>query len=161
MKELQIVAPEGYEVDKEKSTFEKIVFKEKSGKPMSWEEFCETKWSHIEYFIGSDSKISWYGDPIMFKRLYSEKNYCKTQEEAEAFLAFIQLRRLWHEWKDGKPCKQNPVIYSFKYQLDGNWGVTFYQYSLMFPIWFYSEETAKLFLNTFKDLFNKVKILYE
>ena len=35
-KELKITIPEGYEIDKEKSTFEKIVFKKKDTKPRSW-----------------------------------------------------------------------------------------------------------------------------
>ena len=39
-KELQIQIPEGYEIDKENSTFEKIVFKKKDTKPRSWEEYC-------------------------------------------------------------------------------------------------------------------------
>ena len=39
-KELKIQIPEGYEIDKEKSTFEKIVFKKKDTNPRSWEEYC-------------------------------------------------------------------------------------------------------------------------
>ena len=39
-KELKIQIPDGYEIDKEKSTFEKIVFKKKDTKPRSWEEYC-------------------------------------------------------------------------------------------------------------------------
>lgn len=42
MKELKIEVPEGYEIDKEKSTFEKIVFKKiKVELPKTWDEFCE------------------------------------------------------------------------------------------------------------------------
>jgi hypothetical protein len=39
MKTVQIIAPKGYEVDKEKSTFETIVFKEKHKSPDDWKDF--------------------------------------------------------------------------------------------------------------------------
>ena len=40
MKELKIEVPQGYEIDKEKSTFEKIVFKKiKVELPKTWDEF--------------------------------------------------------------------------------------------------------------------------
>lgn len=167
MKELQIVAPEGYEVDKQNSTFEKIVFKKKSSKPTSWAEFCRENPRVVnEYYINSMGKIenfnSQHSSLIASRRVEEDKNLCKTEAEAEAFLALIQLRRLWHEWRDGKPCQQDiPVIFSFKHQIDGDWGITYFQYNMAFPIWFYSEETAKLFLETFKDLFDKVKVLYQ
>jgi hypothetical protein len=38
MKEVKIEIPKGYEIDKELSTFEKIVFKESKGFPKTWEE---------------------------------------------------------------------------------------------------------------------------
>ena len=40
-KELKITIPEGYEIDKDNSTFEKIVFKKKDTKPRSWKEYLE------------------------------------------------------------------------------------------------------------------------
>lgn len=41
-KELKIQAPEGYEIDKENSTFEKIVFKKEERKlPKKWEDLYE------------------------------------------------------------------------------------------------------------------------
>ena len=41
-KELKIQVPEGYEIDKEKSTFEKIVFKKVEKElPKSWEDLYE------------------------------------------------------------------------------------------------------------------------
>ena len=43
-KELKIQVPEGYEIDKENSTFEKIVFKKVENElPKSWEELGEIK----------------------------------------------------------------------------------------------------------------------
>jgi tRNA A22 N-methylase len=41
-KEIKITIPEGYEIDKQKSTFEKIVFKKKDNKyPKTWKECIE------------------------------------------------------------------------------------------------------------------------
>lgn len=44
-KKLKINIPEGYEIDKEKSTFEEIVFKKVEDPftklPKNWEEYCE------------------------------------------------------------------------------------------------------------------------
>ena len=40
-KELKIEVPDGYEIDKENSTFERIVFKKKHTYLKSWKEFCE------------------------------------------------------------------------------------------------------------------------
>jgi hypothetical protein len=39
MKELKITAPEGYEIDKEKSTFDHIIFKEKLSKEKEMSDF--------------------------------------------------------------------------------------------------------------------------
>ena len=42
-KEMKIIPPEGYEVDKENSTFECIKFKPiKSQLPKTWRAFCDT-----------------------------------------------------------------------------------------------------------------------
>ena len=40
-KELKIIPPIGYEIDRQKSTFEKIVFKKIPENPKTWEEYCE------------------------------------------------------------------------------------------------------------------------
>ena len=46
MKKLEIKIPENYEIDKEKSTFECIVFKEVK-KQVSWDDFGEVKGYYI------------------------------------------------------------------------------------------------------------------
>lgn len=41
-KELKITPPIGYEIDRQKSTFEKIVFKKiEPCKPTTWKEYCK------------------------------------------------------------------------------------------------------------------------
>ena len=98
-KELKIEVPEGYEIDQKNSTFEKIVFKKKHTYPKSWEEFCENnETTNKEYFIGWDSQVM--TSCIKNKDYDKDRNLCKTEEEAEAFLALMQLKRLWHEYVD-------------------------------------------------------------
>ena len=52
MKEIKIEVPEGYEIDKEKSTIS-IVLKEKSKLPMSWKELGDI----TGYYIDSTSSL--------------------------------------------------------------------------------------------------------
>ena len=77
-KEINIIAPEGYEIDKEKSTFEKIVFKKISDNlPKTWEELKNIS----GYYISSCSGIT-------HSYLVNGSNYTKnifpTKELAEA-----------------------------------------------------------------------------
>ena len=39
-KELNIIPPIGYEIDRQKSTFEKIIFKKIPENPKTWEDYC-------------------------------------------------------------------------------------------------------------------------
>ena len=163
-KELKIDIHEGYEIDKENSTFERIVFKKKHTYPKSWEEFCENcQTTDKEYFISVGSTIT----PIYFganREPSMDRNLCKTEEEAEAFLALIQLKRLWHEYVDNYPekvddcycitcvCSSNGNDFSILYI-----GSAIYNMDLFkFP----SKELAQEFLYNFKDLFIKASPLW-
>ena len=161
--ELKIDIPEGYEIDKEKSNFEKIIFKEKCTYPKSWEEFCiNNKTKDKEYFISSGSKV--FNTCHVQDRDYDEdRNVCKTKEEAEAFLALIQLKRLWHEYVDNYSGKV--VDYYFIDCVSNINGCEFIvlpscsvisKYLFKFP----SRELAQEFLHNFKDLFIKIYHLW-
>ncbi len=83
MKEFIIECPSGFEVDKENSTFEKIVFKEIGNKlPISVEEIPNRYW-----YITSGGYTSIYKNG-------NSKNHLSTKERAEAFLALMQLVEL-------------------------------------------------------------------
>lgn len=162
-KELKIDIPEGYEIDQKNSTFEKIVFKKKCTYPKSWEEFCENnKITNKEYFIGTCSTIT----PIYSRtdRAFStDRNLCKTEEEAEAFLALIQLKRLWHEYVDNYSEKVDDFYY-----IDCFRGTNGNEFSVLHSISFRetalfkfpSRELALEFLNNFRDLFIKASPLW-
>lgn len=110
-KALKIEVPEGYEIDRENSTFENIVFKklsEKDGLPETWEEFC--KMTPIggggEYFVNAFSKVihavtggdgSCQAGETRISRnrdAATDSNLFATKEEAEACVALCKLIQL-------------------------------------------------------------------
>ena len=54
MKELKIEAPQGYEIDKENSTFERIIFKKKI-EIKTWDDLCKAE-KRLEGFYVSDHR---------------------------------------------------------------------------------------------------------
>ena len=99
-KELKIQIPEGYEIDKEKSTFEKIVFKKKDTKPRSWEEYCNLqiinnkKGYCINSLASNIDEVHW----DHCTDADSWRNVLPSKELAEAFLAMMQLMSLRQAW---------------------------------------------------------------
>ena len=155
-KELKIDIHEGYEIDKENSTFERIVFKKKHTYPKSWEEFCENIPINEEYCLNQDSSIR---KIIIGPRdCNDDRNNCKTKEEAEAFLALMQLKRLWHEYVDNYSKKVNGYYCidcfcrSVLHNISSSGGSLF-----KFP----TKELAEEFLNNFKDLLIKASPLWK
>ena len=154
MKQVKIDIPEGYEIDKDNSTFELIKFKEiKKQLPKSWEELGKVS----GFFIGSDSNIV---GKELFTATHLNKNHFKTKEQAEASIALAQLSQLrdvyrqgWEpDFSDGDLNKYSISFYEDKIDLD-NWvGVDSF-------LSFQSREIAQEFLNNFKDLIIKAKPL--
>ena len=91
-KELKIEVPQGYEIDRENSTFENIVFKRK-GLPKSWENLIKID----GYYVSSQSDIKYCyencADSI-------NRNVFPTKE-AEACLALAQLCQLRDRYNNG------------------------------------------------------------
>lgn len=163
-KELKIDIPEGYEIDKDNSTFERIVFKKKENiRPRSWKEFCEnSQIINEEYFIYSNSRISNTLDK-QSRDYIKDRNLCKTEEEAEAFLALIQLKRLWHEYVDNYSEKVKDYYYIKCFgNTNGNeFSVLQSVSSISRDLFkFPSRKLAQEFLNNFRDLFIKASLLW-
>ena len=93
--EFKIEVPIGYEIDKEKSTFEKIVFK-KSVKelPKTWGELGEFK----GFYITTNSLVSSIRSSSDAK---ADTCTFKTEEQAEASIALAQLSQLRDVYRDG------------------------------------------------------------
>ncbi|GIZ15523.1 hypothetical protein [Capnocytophaga catalasegens] len=89
MKELKIEVPQGYEIDKEKSTFEKIVFKKVEEK-ITWKKAFDK-----EGYIIEDAVVYFEKD---LHSMPSNKDVFKSKEIAEAVIALAQLEWLRDEY---------------------------------------------------------------
>ena len=142
-KKLKINIPEGYEIDKEKSTFEEIVFKKVEDPltklPKTREEYCKlTKGSYSNYATTTN---------IVYKDKYTGAyNEFTTKERAEQLIALgklLQLRDYWvGDWKIN-----SDIIY------------VIYKNVIMatmpnsgFPLTFPTKEMTEEFKNCFEDL---------
>lgn len=152
MEPVKITPPEGYEIDKEKSTLEQIYFKKKDNKPRSWEELKKLD----GWYIGEMSNLVPYSSKgtCPFNR-----NTFPTKEYAEASLALaqlLQLRQRWiGDWEpnwDGDESKSVITVFGGKLRTDSYCNTHFV---LSFPNFI----MAKNFLNTFVDLLEIAKPL--
>ena len=97
-KEINISIPEGYEIDKEKSTFTKIVFKKIESKlPMSFEEMpiCDNWYIYNNIISCNNHKGMNYTGKSYSMPIYPTKEY------AEAFWALSKLIWLRDAWNEG------------------------------------------------------------
>lgn len=152
MKTFKIEVPNGYEIDKEKSTFENIVFKEvKKELPKTWFELGEIKGAYTISNIVHETAF-----------LFAEschKNVFATKEQAEASLALAQLSQLREVYRNG--WKPDWTDGSYKYCIyfcnDLINFCTNYETSLFLS--FQDKETRDLFLENFRDLIEQAKPL--
>ena len=62
-KELKIIPPIGYEIDRQKSTFEKIIFKKIPENPKTWEEYCSLMKGKTVYYTNCNTiTVSGFSD---------------------------------------------------------------------------------------------------
>lgn len=159
-KEFKVEIPEGYEIDKENSSFELIKFKKIEKKlPKTWKEFCKTHPREIgEAWIAIDSRIKI--NSYTYERSDTEdRNIWPNENYAKAALALCQLIKLRDYYNDGwKPDwtdnndKYTIVPYKNTLNRDSNLA---YRRILTF-------KTAKLrnqFLENFRDLIETAKPL--
>lgn len=152
-KEMKIQVPEGYEIDRENSTFEKIVFKKVERElPKKWEDLMGVSGCYVD----SNSKVE------VFKGCFAKeetKNVFPTRAEAEACLALSQLCQLRDRYNDGwKPdwtdFTMKPSIYFHK-----DIATTGENRSERTILYFRSEKIRDEFLENFGDLIKTAKPL--
>lgn len=164
---IKINPPEGYEFDTEKSTIDNIVFKKKVLN--GWEKFCkDNPVTSEEYFISGDSSIKTcqiaHSPVIDARNPLEDKNLFKTKEDAEAVLALIQLRRMWHENPDRVHIVNYEQLYFMpKYNKKENTWISYlYGYSDYNPIKFFpfeSYQACDKFIKNNNYLFYKLSKL--
>ena len=157
-KELKIQIPEGYEIDKENSTFEKIVFKKKKNtRPRSWKEYYEQQIANKKhgYYIDDEdcSSVSVVWNELADVNKW--KNVLPSEELTEAFLAMMQLMSLRQAWIEG----WNSNLFGYAIMLDAKRDIMvshdIYHRALTFPM----REIAADFMNCFKGLLEIAKPL--
>ena len=152
-KEFKIQVPEGYEIDREKSTFENIVFKKLEKElPKSWEELHMIK----GWFVENGSGVHEFGNCFTTSK---NRNLFPTKEEAEACLALAQLCQLRDIYNDGwKPdWEENNDKYTIAYYSNKiNISYSIYVHKILS---FKTSIIRDKFLENFRDLIETAKPL--
>jgi len=170
-KEIKIQVPEGYEVDKEKSTFEKIIFKKKSQTvitpPKTWYEYCcQCKLNKkVGYYIGTDctiEEIDWedFIEDSSDKKFTSYwRDMLPTEGHVKKFIAYMQLISLREAWVgEWVPDRKSVSIISTTDDKIILWQDP--EFVLRPTLSFPNSAMAAEFLNCFKGLLIEAKGLY-
>lgn len=160
MKEIKIIPPEGYEVDKENSTFECVKFKPiVPSLPKTWEEFCATcPIKKEEAYISNISSVATFIDGS--RNVITDKNLLPSEEIANAMLALCQLIQLRDCYNDDwKPDWSNARYDKWCIEINDNVIVTSYHQVSSRVLNFKSAKLRDKFLENFKDLIELAKPL--
>jgi hypothetical protein len=152
-KEIRIECPEGYEIDKEKSTFEHIVFKVKENSlPKTWEEL-----KSIPGWAITNSSEIWNYKHVTSTHM--NKALWPTKELAEAALALAQLLQLRDRYNDGWVPDWNSSTDKFTIYIQSNDILSNYNQTYHHVLAFKTRTLRNEFLTNFKDLIEIAKPL--
>lgn len=157
--EVKIQIPDNCELIKDGDTYI-VKEKKKQEPPKSWEEFCERyPLTGKEAFIDAYSNVR---PPCECgtREVLSGKNWCDSKEEAEAFLALMQLRQLRKAWIGDWKQPKNKAIGAITYSINEDKIVVSHSTCwsniiLSFP----TQLMAQEFLDCFRGLCETAKIL--
>ena len=144
-RKLKINIPEGYEIDKEKSTFEEIVFKKVEDPlaklPKTWEEYCKQTKDCESYFHTR------YPEPCIIESSF-DGMYCEfsTKERVKQFVALGRLLQLRDYWVDDWKINSDNIYVIYKNVIMA--AVPNSDFPLTFP----TRKMAEEFKNCFEDL---------
>ncbi|WP_308397927.1 hypothetical protein [Prevotella sp.] len=110
-KELKIQAPEGYEIDKENSTFECIRFKPIK-KDITYEDMCNSLFK-TGYYINNHGEIIYVRDYV--DNVKVDKNNATNKEQLERILALNQLLNIAEYYNKRHPINEPKCLYSIMY----------------------------------------------
>ena len=139
-KELKIIPPIGYEIDRQKSTFEKIVFKKIPENPKTWEDYCSLMKGKTMYYTNCNTiTVSGFSDA---------HDKFVNKKRAEQFIALGKLLQLRDYWVKGYD--------TFSYIVwSDNCSSVFVCYwagTTPYPLTFPTKEMAEEFKECFSDL---------
>lgn len=139
-KELKIEIPQGYEIDRQKSTFEKIIFKKIPENPKTWEEYCSLMKGKTVYYTNCNNiTVSGFSDA---------HDKFVTKKRAEQFVALGKLLQLRDYWVKG--------YYKFSYLVWNSGGRRVFVCGCdgvtPYPLTFPTKGMAEEFKDCFEDL---------
>lgn len=142
-KELKIEVPQGYEIDRQKSTFEKIIFKKIPENPKTWEEYCTLMKGKTVYYTNCNN--------LIICGFSDAHDKFTTKKRAEQFIALGKLLQLRDYWVRG---------YSeFRYAVYGDrlvgTAICDWCENTHYPLTFPTKEMAYDFKECFSDLIKK------
>lgn len=152
-KTLEILAPEGYEIDKEKSTFEKIVFKPVEKCWRYTEDCCDSEWINGYRILDDISKIVAVSRP----HIRENRSIFATEKQAKSALAMAQISQIMkndprfgghithEEWGNCRMIKYVVCRYSNEISMD-------IRYDTYEFIAFHTAEQRDLFFKENRDL---------
>ena len=139
-KELKIIPPIGYEIDKQKSTFEKIIFKKIPENPKTWEDYCSLMKGKTVYYTNCNNiTVSGFSDA---------HDKFVNKKRAEQFIALGKLLQLRDYWVKGYS-EFRYAVYGDR--LDGT-AICDWCVNTNHPLTFPTKEMAEEFKDCFSDL---------
>jgi len=155
MKEVKIQIPDNCELVKDGDSY--VVREKKQNPPRSWEEFCKRYPKQLGE-VKIDSACNMYEiEKNTMRHSHADRNIYTSKEEAEAFLALMQLRQLRKAWVgDWEIAARESyvVIYTCCDNLTVDINATSRR-CLSFP----NKKMAEDFLSCFRNLCETAKIL--
>ena len=146
-KELKIIPPIGYEIDRQKSTFEKIIFKKIPENPKTWEEYCSLMKGKTVYYTNCNTiNVSGFSD---------DHDKFVTKKRADQFIALGKLLQLRDYWVKRSKFEDAICIYTWNDGLIATDDCDINEYALTFP----TQEMADKFITCFRDLIKQASPL--
>ena len=146
-KELKIIPPIGYEIDRQKSTFEKIIFKKIPENPKTWEDYCSLMKGKTTYYTNCNTiTVSGFSDA---------HDKFVNKKRAEQFIALGMLLQLRDYWVKRSKFKDAIGIFTWSDGLIVTNNCDINDFALTFP----TQEMADKFITCFRDLIKQASPL--
>ena len=146
-KELKIEVPQGYEIDRQKSTFEKIVFKKIPENPKTREDYCSLMKGKTMYYANCNN--------IIVSGFSDAHDKFVTKKRAEQFIALGMLLQLRDYWVKRSEFKDAVGIFTWSEGVIDTNKCNTNDCALTFP----TQEMADKFITCFRDLIKQASPL--
>ena len=146
-KELNIIPPIGYEIDRQKSTFEKIIFKKIPENPKTWEEYCTLMKGKTVYYTNCNN--------IIVSGFSDAHDKFVTKKRAEQFVALGMLLQLRDYWVKRSKFEDAIGVFTWNEGVIVTNKCDINEYALTFP----TQEMADKFITCFRDLIKQASPL--